>query len=96
MYGGKNKLTDRSDDRRRRAEPHADPGPEAEALARRLHAPAGPRAGEEVQPPALPVRTGARALGRRPAPHRDPGENLVPEPALQNQTEAADGLLPEV
>lgn len=96
VYVGKDKLTDRSGDTRRRAEPHAHSGSEAEALARRLHAPAGARAGEEVQPPALPVRTGARAPGQRAAPHRDPGEDLVPEPTLQNQAEAAAGLLPEV
>lgn len=97
MYVGKDKLSDRSDDRRRRAtEPRTHSDSEAEALARCLHAPAGARAREEVQPPALPVRTGARAPGRRAAPHRDPGEDLVPEPALQNQAEAADGLLPDV
>lgn len=66
------------------------PDEEAEALQGCVHAPPGAGAGEEVQPPQVPVGPREGSAGQRTEADRDPSENLVPEPTLQDETEAAD------
>lgn len=74
-----------------------EPGPAQaaeEALEGRLLSRAGLRAGAPLQPPAVPVRAGARRPGGLPEAHRDSGQDLVPEPALQDET-PPDGRGPD-
>lgn len=65
-----------------------EPGPAQaaqEALQGRLLSRAGLRAGAPLQPPAVPVRPGAGRPGGLPQAHRDPSQDLVPEPPLQDE-----------
>lgn len=64
------------------------------ALQSRVLPRAGLRAGTPLQPPAVPVRAGARRPGGLPEAHRDSGQDLVPEPSLQDETQA-DGRRPD-
>lgn len=56
------------------------------ALQGRLLSCSGLRAGAPLQPPAVPVRPGAGGPGGVPEAHRDSGQDLVPEPPVQDET----------
>ena len=59
-----------------------------EAIQSCLHPRAGLRAGEEVQPAAVPERPREGRPGAGPQADRDAGEDLVPEPQVQDEKEA--------
>lgn len=61
-----------------------------EALQGRLLSRTSLRAGAPLQPPAVPVRPGTGRPGGLFETHRDSGQDLVPEPPLQDET-SADG-----
>lgn len=78
-----------------------EPGPAQaaqEALQGGLLSRAGLRAGAPLQPPAVPVRSGARRPGGLPQAHRDSSQDLVPEPPLQDEAppdgRRSDGVHP--
>lgn len=63
-------------------------GHSQETVAGRLQPCAGLRAWTSVRPAALSVRSGALGIGQNAAADRDTGEDLVPEPTLQDETQA--------
>lgn len=63
---------------------------EAEALQSRVHTSPSAWTREEIQQPEVPVRLGEGSPGQHLETNGDPGENLVSEQAVQNETEAAD------
>lgn len=67
---------------------------EEKAFQGRLFPRAGLRAGASLQPPAVPVRAGAGGPRGLPEAHRDSGQDLVPEPPLQDET-PPDGRRPD-
>lgn len=74
-----------------------EPGPAQaaeEALPRGLLSRAGLRAGASLQPPAVPVRARAGRPGGLPEAHGNPGQDLVPEPAVQDEA-PPDGRRPD-
>lgn len=81
----------------RREEPGAAQAAE-EALQSRLLPRTGLRAGAPLQPPAVPLRARAGGPGGLPETNRDTGQDLVPEPPLQDETPAdgrrLDGIHP--
>ena len=57
---------------------------ETEALPRGVFASTSPWTWEEIQPPEIPFSPGEGSPGHMPETHRDPGEDLVPEPEIQD------------
>lgn len=58
-----------------------------EEVEGRIHARAGLRAGASIQPAAIPQRSRKSRPGPGAQADRDPSEDLVPEPALQDEAE---------
>jgi len=64
---------------------HAVPNDPEEEEARAIHPGPGLRTGETLQTAEILIGPGEGALSQHDQPHPDPGQDLVPEPPLQEQ-----------